>query len=301
MKKTLLALSVLVASSAANAGIEVYNKDGATVKLGGDLEVVYVKGTEQDASVQQEIQDADIKFDIRYAVNDDLSVGGYWEFQGDDGGTTENGSSNMGDVYFAFYTASYGSVKIGDTCSIGDDLGVGSDFQFGVTSTVEQADVCGDETVRYDFSNDMFYASAAYRDDQRSDSSDDLADMKVGVKVAGFDIMGYYGKSNTAEQDTAAVEVRYALESANLEVGYYDVEDKGNVIALAADYTMDKLTFAAGVDFVKYDATATEDETNYFVNAGYAIAPATTLYAEVGGNDKDNSEVGYAVGAKVAF
>lgn len=301
MKKTLLALSVLVASSAANAGIEVYNKDGATVNIGGDLEVVYVKGTAQDASMQQEIQDADIKFDIRYAVNEELSVGGYWEFQGDKDDTTEHGSDKMGDVYFAFYTATYGSVKVGDTCNIGDDLGVGSDYQFGVTSTIDQAEVCGDETIRYDYSSDMFYASAAFRDDQRADSDVDLADFKVGVKVAGFDILGYYGTSGTAEQDASAVEVRYALESANLEAGYYNVEDKGDTIALAADYTMDKLTFAAGIDFVKYDDSATEDETNYFVNAGYAIAPATTIYAEIGGNDKDNSEVGYAVGAKVAF
>ncbi|WED25583.1 porin [Vibrio sp. DW001] len=309
MKKTLLALSVLLASTAANAGVEVYNNDGATVNIGGDLEVVYLKGTADNSHVQQEIQDADIKFDVRYAVSDELSVGGYWEFQGDDGGTTQSGSSNMGDVYFAFYTASAGSFKVGDLCSIGDDLGLGNDFQFGTTTTVEQADVCGDETVRWDYSSDMFYVSAAYRDDQRSDDTKaDLFDMKAGVTMAGFDLMGYYGTSNKADQDTFALEASYAFAAANVGLAYYDVEDTANTVAITADYTIQKVTLSAGVDWVDVEVGVTDsdgvvilDSTNYFVNAGYAIAPATTLYAEIGGNDLDDSEVGYAVGAKVEF
>ncbi|UGA53781.1 porin [Vibrio sp. VB16] len=302
MKKTLLALSVLLASTAANASIEVYNKDGATVNIGGDLEVVYVKGTDDGSHVEQQIQDADIKFDVRYAVSDELSVGGYWEFQGDTDNTTQGGSSAMGDVYFAFYTASAGSFKVGDLCSIGDDLGLGNDFQFGVTSTVDQADVCGDETVRWDYSSDMFYVSAAYRDDQRSDDTKpDLADIKAGLTMAGFNLMGYYGTSNKAEQDTFALEASYAFSAANIGLGYYDVEDSGSVIALTGDYTIEKVTLSAGVDLVDPEAAGSDDVTNYFVNAGYAIAPATTLYAEIGGNDVDDSEVGYAVGAKVEF
>ncbi|WP_413284143.1 porin [Vibrio sp. MA40-2] len=300
MKKTLLALSVLVASTAANAGIELYNQDGASVTLGGDLEVVYVKGTAEDSSVEQQIQDADLKIDIRKVVNDELSVGAYWEFQGDDNDTTEGGSANMGDVYFAFYTASYGSVKIGDVCSIADDLGVGEDYQFGVTAAVDQVDACADEAVRWDYSNDQMYVSAAYRDNQRSDAVADLADIKVGFMAGDFDLMGYYGTSNSAEQDTFALEARYGLDAMNLALGYYDVEDAGNVVALAADYTMDKWLFAAGVNLIDADASD-DDTTEYFLNAGYAVASATTLYAEIGGNDVDGSELGYAVGAKVEF
>ncbi len=168
MKKTLLALSVLLASTAANAGIEVYNKDGATVNIGGDLEVVFKKDVKKDAKTEQQIQDADIKFDIRYAVNEEVSVGGYWEFQGDQNNTTDGGSAIMGDVYFAVYTANMGTLKVGDTCTFGDDLGVGSDYQFGLSEAIDSSSAfCGDEVVKYSIDKGAFYGGIAYRDNQK--------------------------------------------------------------------------------------------------------------------------------------
>jgi predicted porin len=82
MKKTLVALAVLAAGSA-QAGIELYNQDKVTVSMTGDVEVVYLKKTDEGADFVQEIQDADFGFDTRYAVNDDLQIGAYWEFSGD--------------------------------------------------------------------------------------------------------------------------------------------------------------------------------------------------------------------------
>ena len=41
MKKTLLALAVMTAAGSANAAIEIYNQDGVSVGLKGDIEVVY--------------------------------------------------------------------------------------------------------------------------------------------------------------------------------------------------------------------------------------------------------------------
>lgn len=325
MKKTLLALSVLLASTAANAGIEVYNKDGATVNIGGDLEVVFKKDVKKDAKTEQQIQDADIKFDIRYAVNEEVSVGGYWEFQGDQNKTTDGGSAIMGDVYFAVYTANMGTLKVGDTCTFGDDLGVGSDYQFGLSEAIDSSSAfCGDEVVKYNIDKGAFYGGIAYRDNQKDTNvtgqdlngevpltnidgrTSAMMDLNVGFRAAGFDVLAYYGDVSSSDDQIIAVEVRYGLDALDLEVGYYTTEgatssDGGDTIALGAEYTMGMWSFAVGAADQDFNNNATEDYTQYFANVDYAVAPGTKLYAELGSNDKNDSETGYAAGVKVEF
>jgi len=307
---------VLVASTAANAGIEVYNKNGATVNIGGDLEVLYYKGTEKDAKTEQQIEDADIKFDIRYVVNDDVTVGGYWEFQGDQGGTTDGSSAIMGDVYFAVYTANLGSIKIGDLCTFGDDLGIGADYQFGLSEAIDSTgSFCGDEAVKYEIDKGTFYGGIAYRDNQRDTNStatttqgrtDALLDLTVGVRAAGFDILAYYANVSGSDNKIIGLEARYALDALELEAGYYTADgaassDGGDTIALGAEYTMNLWSFALGVADYDFNDSSSEDYIQYFANVDYAVAPGTKLYAEVGANDKDSSETGYAAGVKVEF
>jgi predicted porin len=305
MKKTLLALSVLVASSAANAGIEVYNKDGASVTLAGDIEVKYVAEMTDDTTtaadetdLTQYISDADFSFDVRYAVNDDLSVGGVWKFEGDQGGTVDV-ETKTADAYVAFYTADMGTLIVGDTVTMLDDAGVGSDQIFGISTLVDNFDVGGDELVKYTIDKDSFYFGVAYMDNKKGD--DDVLDFKAGFRAGDLDVTAFYGTSDSADIDIAILEARYALGAVNLEAGYYTVEDSNDTIAIAADYTIDKWTFAAGINDTDYDAASAEDFTGYFVNASYAIATSTTLYVEVAGNDKDDTDTGYGFGAEMSF
>ncbi|GAK84389.1 porin-like protein H precursor [Vibrio ponticus] len=118
MKKTLVALSVLAAATSAQA-IELYNQDGVTVGLHGDIEVVYMN-TVNDSSMKQEIQDADFGFDVRYAINDEFTFGGYWEFDGSKHTNAEE--TKNGDTYVALYSKTYGSIKFGRLCTAVDDL-----------------------------------------------------------------------------------------------------------------------------------------------------------------------------------
>ena len=325
MKKTLLALAVLAAGSA-QAGFEVYNKDGVTVNMGGDIEVVYLKGTEKDSELKQEIQDADLNFDVRYAVNDDLQFGGYWEFT--DVAQTE------GDAYVALYTNSMGSFKIGRTCAALDDAGIGSDYQYGIQSFFSNdSEFCGDEMIRYDIDTGKFYATAAVLQDKQGKgpigTDGSYFDAKAGYRVADFDFTAFFGKADlqgTTTTDVEAVDAatgvvtttrtttkldsdesllglegRYAgIKDVELAAAYYTLDSDGtdvDTIALAATYTMDKLVLAAG-----YSTTdAATDRADYYINAGYGIAPSTTAYVEVAGTDLDDSEMAFAMGVKAAF
>ena len=325
MKKTLVALSVLAASAGSAQAFEVYNQDGVTVGLHGDIEVVY-KNALDSSSYQQEIQDADFGFDVRYAINEEVSFGGYWEFDGASGDVTKGKSTSaeVGDTYVALYSQSYGSVKVGRTCSALDDAGIGSDYQFGIKTFFSGDEAyCGDEMVRYDLDTESFYMTAAFVQDKNSSEAkldDDgmHADLKLGYRVADFDFTAFVGKSDLildGSEMLTALEARFSgIENVGLAAGFYSLDKdnyvaqgvvvgdmKTNTVALAADYTMTDWLFAAGYSFSSDDTDGSDDVQTWYVNGGYALAPNTTAYAEVGGNDVKDSEIGLAVGVKASF
>ncbi|KJY83202.1 membrane protein [Vibrio galatheae] len=324
MKKTLVALSVLMAATSAQA-IELYNQDGVTVNLSGDVEIRYLKDIGVDQITKQEIDDADFGFDTRYAVNDDFQVGAYFEFSGDDGDRAV-GNTSVGNVYFGFYHNAYGTLKVGKLDTILDDAGIGADYIFGVNSFFTDAGFGGDEAVRYDYDNGSFYAGLGLIQDKHDDGAIGVdghyVDAKVGYRVAGFDFTVLYGDTElkgvdsdsnalNKEDTLIAGEVRYAgIENLNLELGYYNVDSKPfggsstdvNTLAVAADYTWNKVTFAGGFSTTDYStAAAGTDFDQWFLNAGYGIAPNTTVYVEIGDNDKANTDLGYGVGIKASF
>jgi len=330
MKKTLVALSVLAASATApfaNAAIELYNQEGITVNLKGDIEVVYRNDTKGHSQMEQRIEDADFGFDIRYMVNDDWTVGAYWEFNGSE--TTNSEVTRNGDTYVAAYHKTLGSIKFGRTCTAADDLGVGSDEAFGIDSLLEaNTNKCNDEAVRYDFDNGSFYATLGFvqnkvdvsmlkstgRTDVKDGNGDTYYDARVGYRVADFDLSGFVGQydaeDSTSQQDDSAyaLEVVYSgVENVTLEVGYYAVKADANnadnsILAFAAGYTMGKLGFAGGYSIGDHDDEAKEAD-RWFVNTTYGIAPNTKLYAEVGGLDKKDVDdnLGLAIGVEASF
>ncbi|MGY5537683.1 porin [Vibrio brasiliensis] len=316
MKKTLVALSVMAAATSAQA-FEVYNQDGVTVGFHGDIEVVYMNTTTR-SSFQQEIQDADFGFDVRYAMNDEVTIGGYWEFDGATGTNTDN--VERGDTYIAFYTNSYGSIKFGELCTAIDDAGIGNDYQYGISSFLDNnASPCADEAIRYDFDNGAFYATLGYVQDKINSTdlgdNDDYFDAKLGYRVADFDFTVYYGdtslEATKVDESIIGLEGRYnGIENLGLALAYYGVDketagvsqDSSN-IALDVTYTMDKLTYAAGYSVADNDNKAKEID-QWYVNAGYAIAPNTKAYAELGGEDYadgTDTDVALAVGIKAEF
>ncbi|MDN3682365.1 porin [Vibrio tapetis subsp. quintayensis] len=321
MKKTLVALAVMVAAGSANAAIELYNKDGVTVNMKGDVEVRYKKANVKDADLKQEIDDADFGFDTRYAMDDTTQVGFYWEFSGVDKDQAAK-FAGVKNVYVGFYNDQFGSLKIGKLDTVLDDSGVGSDYLFGVTSFVNDADFSADEAIRYDLDKGNFYGAFAIAQDKQD--ADKLGkdgsymDLKLGYRVADFDFTGFYGQAKFEKasgtiakgdkEALMALEAVYkGLENTTLELGYYSVKNSPNTgsdttdssIAAGADYTMNAWKFATGFSVTSPDSG---DKVNaWFLNAGYAIAPSTTAYVEVGDNNKDNHELGYGVGIKASF
>ncbi|MFC5078059.1 porin [Vibrio thalassae] len=349
MKKTLVALSVLAAAGSAQA-IELYNQDKVTVNMVGDIEIVYKKAETKGSEFQQEIQDADFGFDTRYAINDDLQVGAFWEFKGSD--TNNELGAQVGNVYMGLYSASVGDISFGKQATALDDAGIGSDYQFGIKSFFQNGTpFSGHEVVKYALDKGTFYGKVAYMQNKLGyngiGKDGTYFDGKLGARVADFDFTGFYGQADikakqestawgTVTQDhldngmaTGAVgdwaeittpaevgkkesiwalEARYAgVENLGLALGYYNVGVKpdggssanNTTIGAAADYSLDAWAFATGVS--QTNPEVGDKVVNWYLNAGYSLAPSTTAYAEVGGNNGEGSQTGFAVGIKSSF
>ena len=333
MKKTLVALSVLLAATSAQA-IELYNQDGVSVNLVGDIEVTY-QNSFSDSSMKQQIEDADFGFDARYALNDDLQFGAFWGYDGSESNNAE--VTRSGDVYVALYSQTYGSIKFGRLCTAVDDLGgITTDYQFDVNKLYEAGanDItCADEAIRYDYDNGSFYTTLGFVQDKMghsdlytggfttndkgevvletvSGSDASYYDGRFGYRVAGFDLSVFYANldlvDHAEDEQVYGTEIDYSgLENIRLGLGYYatDVEDDKldtNVFTFGADYYLGKWTFATAYSIASHDDSKL-DVDSWLVNAGYNLAPNTTVYGEVAGNDETDSNTALAIGVKASF
>ncbi|MEZ9438625.1 porin [Vibrio atlanticus] len=329
MKKTLLALAVMTAAGSANAAIEIYNQDGVSVDLKGDIEVVYSNEFEKGSSMEQKIEDADFGFDIKYMVNEEWKVGAYWEFNGSSDANAT--ATKNGDTYVAAYHNTLGSIKFGRLCTAVDDLGIGKDEAYGISKLLDNAtQECADEAIRYDYDNGALYATLGYVQDKlKTDGVEggntEYFDARMGYRFAEFDVSAFvanFDASATSKvkddhQGYGAELVFSGIENVYLSTAYYGTtsdaaNDDNSVIAFAAGYTMGLWGFNTGYSIGDHDQDV-KDEDRWFVNSTYAVAPNTKVYAEVGGIDYDSKRVndkgekfyktdtGLAIGVEASF
>lgn len=307
MKKALIAIAVMTATTSASA-IELYNQNDVSVNLGGSIEVFYGNDFD-DSTLVQQLGDADFSFDTRFAVNEEFSIGGFWEFDG------TGGDAALGDAFIGLYSKTYGTLLAGKTATILDDIGIGADYQYGLTSAVSDIDFGGTQVLRYELDSGTIYGGVALMQNHGLDNAPGnedgtLIDAKIGVRVADFDFVAFAGQEDMIDKDNKAsifaLEGRYALDNLNVELGYYNVSDSdntrgGDTVAFGADYSLDAWLFAAGVANVSPEGESSFAEG--FINAGYGIAPNTTIYTEVGFNNDDakSESVAFAIGISAEF
>ncbi len=323
MKKTLIALSVLVAAGSVNAATTVYENDGVKVGVHGEIAVHYEQA-ESTADVDAAIllDDVDFGFDVESAINEDMAVIASIDVKGGED-ADETGTEDFGydDVWVGVKTGSV-TAKVGKQVTLIDDFGLSNDQAFGL-DTAE--DISGaftakeTEVVRVDYdSGEMFYGSVdAVLKSDGDDTTDDEGtqyDLMAGVRFGDADVALTYSDSS----DIAAVDYdgtfiglkgAYTLGDvvlsavyANTDVEEYDITSYGANI----QYTMDKFGFNFGIvqnnmnDDVEDDFGA-EDHSEYYANVTYAVAKNATVFFEVQDSDEEDMDMGYAAGLKVKF
>nr|QXF14425.1 porin-like protein H [uncultured bacterium] len=307
MKKTILATAItaLFASTAAQAA-SIYDKDGMTVELSGDVEIVAMQPVDSDGTTIA-VDEADFGFALGYDVGNDITAVGALAFAAD------GGTASVDEAYVGVETK-WGTLTVGQQYTIFDDAGIGGDYQFGFSKFYEQ-DASGAQVVKYKLDTEQFYGGFAWlKDTEASPTATSVSgfDANIGMRVADFDFTLFYGDVDTASAYN--FEARWMLDKLTLAAAIastdWDLDapagadDKWGTTSsygITADYMLnEKVTLAAGLAGVDEDF----DESlsvQYFLNASYALSPNVNTYVELGGNDADDSEFGYAAGMQVFF
>lgn len=320
MKKTILAtmLTSLFAVSAHSA--TVYDADGMTLDVYGDVEVQAGKSSADGSAKMIRLDDADFGLQVGYKVGEDLTAIGVvsvtgeserTEYDEDAAGNVEESktaSLDLDDAYVGLSSAQWGTLTMGKQVTISDDIGIGNDFELGIESGYGGGYFDGRQVVKYTVDKGNYYGGVSYLLNT-GDASDNVEsiDAKLGVRLDALDLTAYLGKTTVGNTDSTSVilEGRYAIDALSLEAtvgttnGYADSDDLTN-FGLAAVYSMDKAFVSGGWSIT--DTDTDDDQFNtYFANVGYAFNSNVTTYVEVGSNDKDDSEVGYYAGMAVSF
>ncbi|WP_318440861.1 porin [Photobacterium leiognathi] len=326
MKKTLLALAVVAAGSA-NAGINLYDANGVKVDLSGAAEVQYREDYNPLKDAELRIDDADLAINTSIAISEQLSAVAGTAFEYEDGDVRN-------DELWAGFSSDFGTLTFGRQYMISDDSGIGKDYELG-SESIDFVQTNGNEVIKYVYDNGTFYFGASHDlddsgkvvDDKGNvfqDSDTSITDARIGYRVAGLDARVYYYTGDNVAGTTFEegglidvegynVEAEYGFGAVGLAASFGQVEYKNsrgadklraNVYQVAADYTIDKTTFAIGYN--NYDRRdKSGDNYAVYANVTQQLHSNVKVYAEIGDTDTKfggrSADFGYVAGMEVKF
>lgn len=298
MKKTILATAITALFAASAQAATVYDKDGVTVELYGDTEVVFMDGLDEAGS-EIDIQDTDFGFTLG-ATQGDYTLGTTLAF------AAGGGTASVDEAYVSASHAKWGTLSVGKQYTVYDNAGIGNDYQFGVGAYYDQDDA-GDQVVKYSIDMESFYGDIAWIKNTNSgnDAGADGFDARVGARFGGFDVVVYFADVTGADDvdySNVNLEATYAFDAFTVGAAYTmneagDVDTDAITVIGVYQFT-EKVQFAGGVTSVDGDA---DDYLQYYVNTSYAFNDNINTYFELGNSDADDAEFGYAAGMQVSF
>ncbi len=317
MKKTLLALAVIAASSSVAAN-EIYSTDTTKLSFGGEIDayvtVDEIDDVKHDADVEMW---AKIQVDAEHKITDSLTAFASFEIETETTGESEAG---FDDVFIGIKTDVWG-VAIGEVGDFADSMDAiqkdditnegnymgstdghhtesrGNGFVVKaevIDGLVLVADVHTEEgedvdntygvSADYTFSNYSIGASFVMGDAYYTSDEDDVVD--PDYHVADYSV---YGLSVSAEFGDLFLAATYAEFEGSTYLAYWDTPPvSGSTVGVAASYRINKTLLYTTYAFADIDEAAFEGKTydadmdisNLVVGVSYDLLDNILLFAE---------------------
>lgn len=304
----------LVAGGAQAATI--YQKDGFTYKLSGDLQIQLRQDNGADQDLDVEYDDLEIKNSVSYELNDNLKAFGELDFGFKDA-ADKKADPAIEEAYVGlqFYTV---KVLMGLTDTAADGFGIyggiesyGDDDAFDAKGNTKSDDLI---MVKGSFDNFNFVVSTELEGESEASAETDFAssvEARADYSVSGFTIgVGYQavdmGDFAADDIDIMGVSVSYSRDMFTVAADYSVADDGSNdysVINIGGSVKVDAFTVGVGYK-IEDDDAAVDEIAGYYANLQYKFPAAKNvkLFAEVGGTDEeDNDDLGYLAGLQVKF
>ena len=214
MKKSLLALAIIAASTTATAAT-VYDKDGTSLAVGGRVQAVVYNGKADAAEIAEHdaglVNSARLNIEGNTKVNDYVSAFAFSEWNMADGNKSATGDSiNTREQYVGADFGDFGKILVGKT---------------------------------YDAANEVLAATDVFEDFGARQQGSINNDRRTGMFRYVYDNNGFFG---SVSYETASDETTVAGQDANVEGGFaaaagYTID---NVV-------FGPLSFKAGYSYVK--------------------------------------------------
>ena len=306
MKKLILATAIaaLTATTAASAAT-MYEKDGMTLDLQGDLQIQALQGVGADQDVDVDYDDLELELGAKYSLGNGMTAFGHlgldWKDQAD--GTDD---SIVGEAYLGLQAGPF-KASLGRQYWGSDDFGVEKAIELGGENAFP--DTGGAETVKLSYNASRFGVTLSHDleddgvdengDPDDASATDLMLTTKLGRAEVGVVYQDYQENSATDSIDTLGVMASFNVGRANVGVDYSTNDD--------ASFTNAALGFpirgaaSGSIGATLEDQDGADEIVHWYANATKNLHKNVSVFAEIGDNDADNTDLGYVAGMQIKF
>lgn len=308
MKKLLLAVAVSAAASSASA-VTVYEGNGFTYKLNGDLQVQLRKEIGEDEHADIEFDDLELKNHVSYDLGNDMKAFGRVDFGFKDAAEDKQDGSKLEEAYLGL---SFGntSVSFGKQNFASDEFGIEEAYELKTVSEdrFDGMETSGDDTIRMDIELESVYLVASYEMDAEGEDSEngEYFDLFASTNLGDLTLAAAYQNAKEAigadSYDTWGVSASYDAGFATFAADYSSTDDIADLYNIAVSFPVASTTSMA-IGMVNEDFDAGDDITEWYANVTYKFPTQknVSLFAEIADSDEDGADMGYLAGMRVKF
>ena len=302
MKKLILATAIagLTASTVATAAT-VYEKDDLTLSVQGDYQVQLYQEIGDDKDLDVNYDDLELKFGAVYNLSNGMTAFGQldldWNGQGDGFGDADS-DEIIDEAYVGLKMGGF-TTSLGRQYWGSDDFGVEKAYEmnggtaFGITG--------GNDTIKFGYESSRFNATLSHdlEDNDDEKATDLFVSTKFGPAKVGLAYQDYQEAPGTDSVETTGIMASFDVGRANVGIDYSTNDDVDYTNAAVSFPIRGKTSAAIGATLVSPDVG--DDATQWYLNATHKLHDNVSVFAEIGDNDVDNTDVGYLTGMQVTF
>ncbi len=295
----------------------VFDQDGFTYKIKGDLQVQLRQDVGDDQNLDVEYDDLELKNSVEYDLGNGLSAFGQLDFGFKDAAEDDAPGPELEEAYLGFAYDKF-SILVGKTDSSADEFGIEGTIEGNNCETYAFPEDNGDDLIRAEADFDVVKVVVAHEIKAEGEDSENgsFTDIFVGAEFVGFEVGAAYQtyKDDSSDDSTNTYGVSLAYDAKVVYVGAdYSLADNKedneeltvwNVFVSVP--VMDTTKIGAGYIFNELDSDNASDDyelEGWYVNAAYKFPKQknVSVFAEVADDDGEDSDMGYLVGMRVKF
>ena len=329
MKKTLLVIAISFVSASTHAAT-LYDSDGLTYKINGDIQGQLRQKAGNDQDMDLEFDDLEIKNYVSYELDRSMTAFGRIDFGFKDmandvsDNEKDDGQAELEEAYFGMAFDSM-TVSFGKRATAADEFGVIKTIENDVADDdrFDAVETSGDDVIHLETKLQNITLIAAYEmrakgSEKANDShfdlfvSTELNGLELGAAYQQFDAEGLRANGGDNGIDTYGLSIAYDFGQFEVAADYSasdadDETDSSNASQynLATSFAASSNTeIAVGLTETDFDEqTGEEDFAEYYANVTYKFPAHSNVrvFGEIKNTDLDDSDLGYLAGMRIKF